>query len=395
MVAAYRVGLDVSALSPDFKEHALRGIGRYVFELKRYFEGHASQGLDVQPFRHEEFAPPQYIDTLISKLPYGRQTVRQQFLFPLRVGAKTKSRFDILHFPAHMDAPSWSIRDYVITVLDLIPLVLSDLYKADKPSWKFHLARYLEIRAIKNARHIVAISEHTAKDVNRILGIPMERISVTPLGVDNSFFEVANEGGHGSVRQRYGIPEGVPLILYVGGIDQRKNISGLVKSFRNVTDHLRTKATGLPRLILVGKIDKDGQYPRLQKLIQEEGVGELVIETGFASDADLKMLYAEAAVFFFPSLYEGFGLPPLEAMACGVPVVSSNTSSLPEVLGDAALMVSPVDTDACAKAIVTILEDQSLAEKLKKLGIEQAQKFTWNRTGEATNKVYERMRSGL
>ncbi len=387
----YRIGLDLSALSPDFKEHALRGIGRYVFELDKYFRGHHSSNVSVLPFRHDEFAPPGPLDALISKLPYGRQTIRQQFIFPLRMSAKTKSRFDLLHFPAHMDAPSWSIRDYIITVLDLIPLVLPDLYKADKSTWKFHLARFLEIKAIRNAKHIIAISEHTAKDVNRILGIPTDRISVTPLGVDESFFKEANVNQREVVRKKYRIPLEARYILYVGGIDQRKNITVLINAFRRVVDHCRAAGTSIPRLVLVGQISSDKQYPRLRSLIQSEGVDDLVIETGFADDCDLQALYADAALFFFPSLYEGFGLPPLEAMASGTPVVSSNTSSLSEVLGEAAICVSPNDLDECTKSMISVLEDRSLADSLIRKGKLQAKKFTWSKTGEATLKVYEKM----
>lgn len=304
MHTPFRVGLDVSALSPDFKEHALRGIGRYVFELQRFFGRRTHDALTVTPFRHEDFAPPKAIDALIGKLPYGRQTVRQQFLFPLRMSAKTKSRFDILHFPAHMDAPSWSMRDYVITVLDLIPLVLADLYRSDKASWRFHLARSLEIRAIKNAKHIIAISEHTAKDVHRILGIPADRISVTPLGVDESFF-TQNRVESRDIRDRYAIPNGAPIVLYVGGIDQRKNITGLIRSFQRVVEEVGASGRTLPRLMLVGKIDRDRQYPKLRSLIDDAKLGDLVIETGFASEADLRSIYAEAAVFFLSESLRG------------------------------------------------------------------------------------------
>lgn len=388
----YNVGLDISALSPDFKEHALRGIGRYVFELKKFFDAHRTQTISVEPFRHEEFVPSGKLNAFIEKIPAGRQTIRQQILFPFTMSAKTKARFDILHFPAHMDAPSWSLRDYVITVLDLIPLVLADLYKADRPSWRYHLARWLEIRAIKNARHIIAISQHTADDVHRVLGIPREKISVTYLGVDPSFFE-RDPGGQIRVRAQYNIPAHAPYVLYVGGIDQRKNITGLVASFKRVVDAQKEKNAPLPLLVLAGRIKQDRQYPKLRKLLHEAQVTALTIETDFISDEDLRLLYQGASVFFFPSLYEGFGLPPLEAMASGAPVVSSNTSCMPEILGDAALLVDPNDYDACAKAILSVLQSPELARKLGELGVTQAKKFSWEQTGNRTLEIYRALQN--
>lgn len=391
MTHEFSVGLDVSALAPDFKEHSVRGIGRYVFELKKFFDSHATKPVHVRPFKHEDFAPKGMLNRLIEKLPAGRQTIRQQLMFPLTMSARAKKQFDVLHFPAHMDAPSWSLREYVITVLDLIPLVLSEMYKADRPSWRFHLARWLEIRAIKNARHIIAISKHTAEDVHRVLGIPRERISVTYLGVDRSFFE-EERAGTADIRKRFSIPEGAPYILYVGGIDQRKNMRGLIESFGRVVEAEQAGSRRLPHLVLAGRIKQDRQYRRLRELIHDARVSSLVIETDFVEDNELRALYRGASVFFFPSLYEGFGLPPLEAMACGTPVVSSNASCMPEILGDAALLVDPNDYGACAEAILSILRSEEASRALSRRGSDHARKFSWERTGYETLEVYRNLR---
>jgi alpha-1,3-rhamnosyl/mannosyltransferase len=288
-----------------------------------------------------------------------------------------------------MDAPSWSGKPYVLTVLDLIPLVCRDLYASVTPTWRFRLARWLELRAIRGAALIVAISRHTARDVERILGVPPERIVVTPLGVDEMFF--GNEGpvDEAGVRARRGIPPERPIILYVGGIDQRKNYRGLIDTFAEVLRGCAERGQPIPVLVLVGKIATDKEYPRLKAAIAARGVEDAVIEAGFVPDAELVALYRASAVFLFPSLYEGFGMPPLEALAAGLPVVSSGTSAMPEVIESAGLLYDPTDAVAGARAVLDVLSDSALRTTLVRAGRARAREFTWRRTGELTLGAYE------
>lgn len=379
----FRLGLDISALSPDFKEHAQRGIGRYVYELKKYFDAHPTPGLDIKQFRVEDFSAPPFIDTLVSKLPFGKQTIRQQLVYPLGVASQAKKQFDLIHFPAHMDAPSWSLRDFIITVLDLIPFVCADLYKAS--ATRYHIARKLESRAIKNASHVITISHHSAKDIEDILGIPKEKISVTYLGVDNSFFEPIESL---SLREKLQISHTQRIVSYVGGIDPRKNIEFLVDAFAEVVRSIQSEP---PVLVIAGSIEQDREYEKFKKAVARLGIEQHVRETGYLAEDDLRRLYRESAVFFFPSLYEGFGLPPLEALASGCPVVSSNTSSLPEVLGGAAVYVDPKNKTECVQGLLSVLEDTNLRERLNGEGPKQARKFQWERTGRETLAVYERV----
>ncbi|MFM1847578.1 MAG: hypothetical protein RL417_1052 [Pseudomonadota bacterium] len=389
---SFAVGLDTSALDASFKEHAQRGIGRYVRELKSFFDrfGATDDGpLRVDYFDHSLFRPPPVLDKLIALAPLGRQTLRQQVVYPLYVGGQRTARFDALHFPAHMDAPSWSGKRYVLTVLDLIPLICCDLYASVQPGWRFRLARALELRAIRGAAVIVAISENTARDVEHILDIPRERIVVTPLGVDERFFTAPpSSSAEAELRSRYRIPVGRPVILYVGGIDQRKNYRGLIETFAEVLRERGARGETLPVLLVVGKISGDKEYPRLKGVIAHHGVGDAVIEAGYVPEDDLPGLYRLSSVFLFPSLYEGFGMPPLEAMAAGVPVVSSNTSAMPEVVGEAGLLYDPKDVGAGAGAVVRILRDSSLAQRLRELGQARARGFTWERTGRKTVEAY-------
>lgn len=384
----YRVGLDRSALDPSFKAHAGRGIGRYVQELSAYLDTHKHDLVEIGSFDYKTFTLPSLVDRTLQNLPLGRQTIRQQIFYPLQLKGKL-SQFHMLHFPAHMDAPSWSAKPYILTVLDLIPLIFRHLYESDRMGVRFKFARWLEINAIKSASLILAISECTARDVTRILGIPSERIVVTPLGVDQRFFKRASEAEISSVRQRLAIPQESPVILYVGGIDQRKNIDGLLETFQEVIKGCSERNIPTPRLVISGKIQSDKRYPLVLSDIGRRGLSDLVIMPGYIDDADLPALYGLASVFLFPSLYEGFGLPPLEAMAAGVPVVSSNASAMPEVIGESALLYQPERAGEGARLVLELIDNEELKKKLCMMGPERAKLFTWARTGELTIKAYE------
>lgn len=386
-----RVGLDTSALDDNFKNHSMRGIGRYVQELNRYFHNKTFPNVSIGTFDHSVFRQRSLVSSLIEALPAGRRTLTQQVLYPLRLNKAPLTAFDVVHFPAHMDAPAWSPKKYILTVLDLIPLVLKDLYKADKPSWRFTFARFLEIRAIKNAALIVAISENTANDVHRLLAVPREKIVVTPLGVDAKFFEAALTEDREVLCRRYDISAHRPIVLYVGGIDQRKNYIGLLESFSKLLALSAQNKRPAPLLVMAGNIESDAQYPKLLAHIKKLGLASDMAMLGFVEDKDLLQLYALSSVFFFPSLYEGFGLPPLEALAAGTPVVSSDRSSMPEVLGDAALMIDPQNTSQAAEKLFAVLHEPGLAQSLRERGKIQARKFTWASTGEQTLKAYERL----
>jgi len=384
----FSVALDTSALDRSFKSHAQRGIGRYVSALKRYFDTVRGGPVEVGFFNYTHFAAGRIAQPLLKVLPAGVNAVRQQMLFPVQLATGATRRFDVVHFPAHMDAPSWSMKRCIVTVLDLIPLLFKELYVPEKENFRFHLARWLERRAIRNAALVLAISENTARDVQRVLGIPRERIVVTPLGVDERFHRAALTIPETVLRERYSIPPRRPVILYVGGIDQRKNYTTLIATVRQLLDSGAFGANP-PVLVMAGQIQDDRQYPQLNAVIAAHGVADAVILPGFVPDEDLLQLYAMSAAFFFPSLYEGFGLPPLEAMAAGLPVVSANTSCMPEILGDAAVFVDPYDTAAAAREIHALLTDPQRAGFFRERGKKRARLFTWERTGESTLRAYE------
>ncbi|RIL12383.1 MAG: hypothetical protein DCC75_00560 [Proteobacteria bacterium] len=396
------IGFDISALDSTFKSHAQRGIGRYVGELSSYFKREltsSKQALKIENFDHSSVRAGssgllKVCSNLTRLTPCGRTTINQQLLYPLQLSRYTHSKgrgFDALHFPAHMDAPAWGLRRYALTVLDLIPLVLEPLYRANKSGLRFKFARWLEIQAIKNATLVIAISQNTAADVQRILGVPEERICVTPLGVDQKFFAAKLIDEEETLRRRYKLEPKAPIVLYVGGIDPRKNCKGLIGSLALLQQKLKQQGKGSAQLLMAGEIRSDREFPRLSALIEEHGLTDSIKLAGFVPDHDLLQLYRISSVFFFPSLYEGFGLPPLEAMAAGLPVVSSARSSMSEVLGQGAMLVNPEDIEQCAEALFQVLSSNELARELEAKGRKQAGLFSWQKTGELTLQAYEKL----
>ena len=383
-----KIAIDISALDPDFKEHATRGIGRYAREMHKFF---STEGFNkyVDFFDHSQVLKKSSLGRLIDFLPAGRQTLKQQLLYPLRLNCPELKDYSCLHFLAQTDAPTWCPKKYIITVHDLIPLRLPQLYKANNPGWRYELARYFELQAIRNAAGILAISENTKRDIVSLLNIPEEKIFVTHLGVDYEYFSTDLIFDPADVRQEYRI-NSEDFILYVGGIDPRKNYQGLIESFALLIESLKKQEIAkLPVLVFVGKIEQDKEYPRLLELIKAKNLVELICFAGFVPDNDLLKLYKSCAAFCFLSLYEGFGLTPLEALAAGAPVVSSCVSAMPEVLGQAAILVDPQAPADCAIALEMLIKDKSKRLQFKERGMQQAKNFTWQKCGEQTYKAYQ------
>jgi glycosyltransferase involved in cell wall biosynthesis len=237
----------------------------------------------------------------------------------------------------------------------------------------------------RRATHIIAVSEQSKRDVGDAYGIVPGKVTVIHEAADPRFRPQAAEAV-AAVRARYGLPG--RYLLFVSTIEPRKNLPRLLEAFE------RVHAAGLTdALVIVGK--RGWLYEDFFAALERSPVREAVLLPGFVPDVDLPAVYAGAQALAFPSLYEGFGLPVLEAMACGTPVVCSNTSSLPEVAGDAALLVDPGDTDAIAEALGCLLTDPGLSQELRARGLEQAGRFSWHRAACETLDVYRRLVPGL
>jgi glycosyltransferase involved in cell wall biosynthesis len=229
------------------------------------------------------------------------------------------------------------------------------------------------------------VSECSRRDLVSHLGLDVDRVQVIPEGVDARFRPPVNDAWLQAVLARYIIKR--PYVLYVGGINARKNIARLFTAYA----YLRERHPDVA-LVLGGK--RQWQTDEIDATFRRLNLTDHVHFTGYVDDADLPALYTAAELFVFPSLYEGFGLPPLEAMACGTPVVTSNVSSLPEVVGDAALTVDPYDVGGLALAIERVLTDEKLQMELRRRGIERAAQFTWERAARETLAMYEAVLSG-
>jgi len=388
-----RVGLDLRPTEPGFKSHFGRGTGRYTGELTRSLMrryGQGSSPCELVPLAGPSFAGTRLEKLLVKLSPMGRGTLETQLLLPRRM---KKFPVDLIHFFSHGDAPARSPVPYVTTVLDLIPLRFPELYKADKPSWRFHLARSLELRSIRASRGIIAISEATKGDLHEILGVPRDQVFVTPLAVSEAFCPGAGAeaGERKQLRLQLEMPADRPLLLYVGGIDPRKNVLFMLEVFSKV---LR-ETVHRPMLALVGTYESDRHYPKLLAKIAELGLGEDVRLLGFVSDEALPSYYRAAEATLFPSLYEGFGLPVLESMACGTPSVAGRNSSIPEVVGAEYPLLEGSDMTAWVRDIDELLSSPAKRDQLRNLGLRRARDFSWDRTAALTLEAYEYFSDGL
>jgi glycosyltransferase involved in cell wall biosynthesis len=241
--------------------------------------------------------------------------------------------------------------------------------------------------SVRRARRILAISASTGRDVAHVYHISPERIDIACPGVGSEFYPRSLEDV-AAFRKRRGLPES--YLLFLGTLEPRKNVVRVVEAyarFRRIigTDRRRDQP---PRLVLAG--GKGWLYDEIFARVEAFGLEREVLFPGYVPQTELPLWYAAATAFVYPSLYEGFGLPVLEAMASGTPTITSNRSSLPEVAGDAALLIDPTDVEALAAAMVRLADDEPLQAALRERGLERAQSFTWAETAQQTAASYRR-----
>jgi glycosyltransferase involved in cell wall biosynthesis len=267
----------------------------------------------------------------------------------------------------------------VVTVYDLIHRVLPD-----SQTWIFRqYLDYIVPHSCLRATRVIAISEATRRDLIEVYGIPPEKIDLTYGGVAPRFFAEPDEETLRSVRQKYALPDA--FALTIGDLDPRKNLLTAIRA----CGALERDSLSLP-LVLAGKEISDSHSQELEAEVERLGLKDKVIFTGRLEDDELPVFYRAATLFLFPSHYEGFGLPAVEAMASGTPVVASTGGSLPEVVGDAGVVVPPDDVEGFATAIHRIYSDPSFHDELVAKGHSRAAEFTWENTARQTAQVYER-----
>jgi glycosyltransferase involved in cell wall biosynthesis len=299
---------------------------------------------------------------------------------PLTLSAELRRNpVDVLH--VQFTSPPFPPCPVVVSIHDLsfehLPLTF-------KRRSRMQLRLTVRESARKAAR-ILTLSENVRQDIIDTYGIAPERVTTIPIAAPAHFRPVTDDEEIQRVRHTYDIAG--DYILSVGSIQPRKNLTRLVAAYARLR---RERAEGkLPKLVIVGK--RAWLYDETLRAIEEQGIGDLTVLTGYVPDADLPALYSGAVCFVYPSYFEGFGLPPLEAMQCGAPVIAGNRTSLPEVLGEAGLLVDPFDEAAIASAIARLIDDSDLRAELRVKGLKRARVFDWHETARRTLAVYRQI----
>ena len=316
-----------------------------------------------------------------SRWPTYRPGIRifwEQVLQPLEVRTEGIA---LLHSPVNVQ-PLFLPCKGLVTATDLSFMVFPQSFRTFQRFYQRLFTRW----SVRRAAHVIAISSSTARDLTRFFAVPSAKVSVVFPGVDAAYQPILDAQVLADFRRQRHLPE--KFILFVGTLEPRKNLLTLLQAYVQ----FRRQANTGHKLVLAG--GRGWLYEPIFAAIEQLGLQTDVILPGFIPEDELPLWYNTADVFVYPSLYEGFGLPPLEAMACGRPVIVSNSSSLPEVVGDAALLVDPHRADQWVDALVLLCQDSGLRAGLAARGLERAREFTWTRMARETIRVYHRVLVG-
>jgi glycosyltransferase involved in cell wall biosynthesis len=306
--------------------------------------------------------------------PSPNYSLREQLHVPWVL---RRERPDVYHAP-HYVLPAGVWCRSVVTIHDCIHMMFPQ-YLPSRAAYAY--ARAAMWVAARRSDCILTVSEASKRDILHFFNVPPEKIVVVYNAIDEHFWVTPPEEAVARVRERYQLDH--KFVLYVGNIKPHKNLVRLIEAF----DELRRGDFDELKLLIIG--DEISKLPALRRAVHKHKLHKQVRFLGYLPDETLAILYRLAAAFAFPSLYEGFGLPPLEAMASGTPVVTSNVSSLPEVAGDAAVLVDPYDVDSIVDGLRRVLSDPALAADLRRKGLERAREFSWERSVTKTRQVYE------
>jgi glycosyltransferase involved in cell wall biosynthesis len=345
-------------------EH-VHGIARYTYELINNLSFNKNIEYICLTIKKNSLLNNESVNFQLIKSNF--LSFQEQIELPLKLN-KYRDKA-IFHSPSFVSSPFIKCPT-IMTIHDLNHLKFPEYYT------KFHkyYYNYIVKSSASNAKKILTVSNFSKMEIVNWLKCDSEKVVVTYNGVDENFKVINDKDKLINIRKKYDLPQ--KFVLYIGNLKPHKNISNLIKAIKKINQEIT--------LVINGKSNEI-----LNKIIKENYLGNKVKFIGYVDDDDLLALYNLAELFVYPSLYEGFGLPPLEAMACGCPVITSNTSSLPEVVGDAGIMVDPYDVNEIAKAIDLILSNENLRNEMIERGLKQAKKFSWKKTAEETLKVYE------
>lgn len=329
-------------------------------------------------------SPARFLKTRLLKRLYN---LGKEYTYPL--GGKDLREMDIYHSPVHPIPHQISKENRIIkfqTLHDLIPLLHPQLFV-----WNDAEILRKVLAGINQRTFVICVSESTKHDLcNYLKKIDPDRIFVIPLAAGEKFYHCTDFETIVGIRKKYHIPRDCHYILSVSTLEPRKNIDHTIRCFIRLI-----REQGIDDLYLVLTGAKGWDYDRIFNEIENSvEIQDRIILTGYVPDEDLAPLYSGALAFVYPSLYEGFGLPPLEAMQCGIPVITSNTSSLPEVVGDAGIMVAPTDSDALCQAMLDLYRSDALRQELAQRLLLRAKQFSWQKNTEDTVSAYRKALTG-
>jgi len=345
-------------LTPLYSEHQFRGIGFYTKRLIEGMKNLIDEGEDLELEFIKSIEKLRFIKADLVHYPYF-----SPFFFTL---------------PRKLLAPG------VVTIHDLIPIKDDGHFT---PGFKGKLRWQVQKRRLKKIKAVITDSKAWKNDIAILTGFPQEKIFSIPLAAGKEFKILKNRDLGLKIKEKYNLPE--TFVLYVGDVNWNKNVVGLIRSFSLLIAN--QSQTGL---VLVGKAFRNYNLPEVREIVQLIKALDLdskIKMLGFVPTEELAVIYNLATVYCQPSFDEGFGLPILEAMACGCPVVAGKAGSLPEVCGPAALTVNPSNIQAIAKGIKTVVESRQMRERMRKKGLKWAKKFDWNKTAKQTVAVYKRV----
>ncbi len=376
-----------------------RGFGRFTRELLEhlleidktneylfFIDGDTSDS-EAIPERVEKIVVETKVSPIKAASANGSRSLKDIWAMSREVW---RNQVDVFFFPAvYSYFPILNRTKVIVTIHDVIadhnPELIFPNTKS-KVFWKLK-----QNAAVRQSDLILTVSDYSKEQISEYFGLPTTRLRVISEGARSIFKVLPKNGAMHKTLGRFGLKPEERLLLYVGGISPHKNLSSLINAFRRINEN--PDQTDV-KLVLVGDYKDDpffSAYPSLKKQVAKLGLEDKVIFTGFISDEDLALFYNAATLLVFPSLEEGFGLPAVEAMACGTPVVASNCSSLPEVVGEAGRFFDPRDEKNMAEVIGEILNDGSLIADLKKSSLDRSKKFGWQKAAEDTLRMFEEL----
>jgi glycosyltransferase involved in cell wall biosynthesis len=369
-----RVGLDGYPLSEP-----RTGVGHYTLELAR------ALALNFPADQFELVSPKPFAGSVVAENELSNLTFVKARSSSIRghwwsVGLPLyakRASFDLFH-GTNFELPLWPSRRSVLTVHDLSTLLYPELHRQP-------LVRRARARlplAVKMATAIVTPTEAVKRKLCQHLKVKPEKV-IAIHEAPRTFFRSAPDAESGAIRNRLRVED--DFLLFVGTLEPRKNLLTLLKAFAQIVRDTSLR----PQLVIAG--GEGWLMSETESFVKSSGVRGRLLFTGYLQDKELRALYSSCKAFIYPSIYEGFGLPPLEAMACGAPVIASRIAPLQEVLGGAAILIDPLDHDSLARAIIDLFESEQRCRELRSAGLKHAARFGWDQTARLTHEVYERV----